>query len=127
VQQAATSGPWRLPQTSTAPELELALDEVAPPVPIIGPPHTSLSGTQSWTCWPSALVMGTHERPAGQSVAEQSGAQYVSPPNCPHLASAAQSVSVRHGGHAAGPPPEPPDADVAADEGWWVSPDEQAQ
>jgi hypothetical protein len=76
VQQAVTSGPSRLPQVSLPPELLELVDAAppAPPVPVCAP-QTSVCGTHSSTCWPSALVSGVQARPVAQATVPQSGAQ----------------------------------------------------
>jgi hypothetical protein len=111
VHAAVTSGPRRLPQTSGLPlELEeladVELDDVVPEPP----PHTLVLGTQSSSCEPfePATIVHVRSDEHALAVAEQSGAQYWSPPNCPHFEPAAQSESIVHGGHAAAVSPPVP-------------------
>jgi len=76
VQQAWTLGPSRLPQV-WPPLVLLAelLDMVPPAPPVPMEPQALVGGTQSCTCWPSALVIGVQLRPAAQATIAQSGAQ----------------------------------------------------
>jgi hypothetical protein len=102
-QQPLASGPSRLPHCCGAPEL-LELELELP----LDAPQTSVRGTQRSTCWPSALLTAVHARSAAQlPLPSQEGAQYVSPPSCPHRQPCAQSASATHGGHAAPAPPAP--------------------
>jgi hypothetical protein len=87
-------------------ELDVDVD-APPPVPDDMPPHTFVSGMQTWYVCPSAPAMDMHVRPVGHALVEQSGAQYWSPANCAQSQPEAQFEFWRHGGHAAAAPPRP--------------------
>jgi hypothetical protein len=85
---AVTLGPSRLPQVSLVMPLELELDVALelPPVlalvlvlelvVVVPPPHTLATGTQTWSCDPSAPETWVQARSGEQACAiEQSGAQ----------------------------------------------------
>jgi hypothetical protein len=107
VQPAVMSGPWRLPQTSPPPELLLVLLDV---LVAVEPPQTLVLGTQTCNWLPSASgsVVQVRSAPHGWP-AEQSGAQYSSPPNWAQNEPLAQFESWMQGGQATAAPPAPLD------------------